>query len=59
MVALRESLKQARIQLTKDVKYFKVMKPNLNQAAAIENDNASEDVESTENNTQTQSTNEE
>jgi hypothetical protein len=60
MVALRASLKQARTQLHKDVKYLKVMRPNLNEDVGNENDNATEeDVESTEDNTQTKSPDEE
>jgi len=60
MVALRASLKRARAQLAKDVKYLKVMKPNLNEDVANEKDSATEeDVESTDDNTQTQSPNEE
>ncbi|CAF3598487.1 unnamed protein product, partial [Rotaria sp. Silwood2] len=49
MVALRPSLKQTITQLTKDVKYLKVMKPNLNKDAANETDSAQGvDVESIE-----------
>ncbi|CAF3437835.1 unnamed protein product, partial [Rotaria sp. Silwood2] len=59
MVALHPSLKQARTQLTKDVKYLKVMKPNLSEHAANENDSAREDVESIEDDTQTQFSKEE
>ena len=59
MVALRASLKQARTQLTKDVRYLKVMKPSPNEDAANENGNAMEDDESTQGDTQIQSSDEE
>lgn len=60
MIALRASFKQTRIQLAKDVKYLKVMKPNFSGNTANENDDTrEEDVESIQDGTQTQPSNEE